>query len=179
MADEQSNEPSGLHIDADWKKQAREEKQRLAAEAERQKQQAAQQAAAGGAGSGAGSAAAEAAQAGQPASRNELPPANFTTLVSQTVTQAMFAMGMIPDPQTGRWVAMLDMARFHIDMLAVLQDKTQGNLDEEEQRLLSSSLYELRMQYVQLSQQAIREQTGADEQSQQAGGQGGGGIIAG
>jgi hypothetical protein len=179
MADEQSNASSGLHIDADWKKQAQEEKKRLAEEAERQKQQAAQQAAAGGGGAAAASAATEAAQAGQPASRGELPPANFTTLVSQTVTQAMFAMGMIPDPQTGRRVAMLDMARFHIDILAVLQEKTQGNLTEEEQRLLSSSLYELRMQYVQLSQQAIREQTGADEQGQPGGGQGGGGIIGG
>lgn len=180
MADEQTPDSPGLHIDADWKKQAQEEKRRLAEEAQRQKEAAAQQAASGQAGApgAAPGAAAEAAQAGQRGERGQIPPADFTTLVSQTVTQAMFALGMIPDPETGRRVAMLDLARFHIDMLSVLEDKTGGNLSDEEQRLLASSLYELRMQYVQLSQQAIAEQTGAGDDAGQGAG-GAGGILGG
>jgi len=94
----------------------------------------------------------------------------------------MYAMGMIPDPQSGQRVAVLDLARHHIDMLGVLEEKTKGNLTEEEEQLLSGALYELRMQYVELQQQAMRQQTeggGASGGGQQATGQQGGAGGAG
>lgn len=179
-----------IHIDADWKKQAQAEKQRLAEQARQSRAAGAESAAGaagvasaagapgmgGGAGAGAGAAAAAGA-AGQRQGRGEMPPANFRTLVSSTVTQAMFALGMIPDPETGRRVAMLDMARHHIDMLGVVEEKTKGNLDDEESKLLATSLYELRMNYVQLSQQVIAQQTGGDEAEAAGGGSGGGNPI--
>ena len=157
MADDSNGGDKSLHIDTDWKAQARAEKQRLA----EQSRQAAQAGGPGG-GAAAGGAAAATAAAGAQQQR-EIPPANVQTLVAQMVTQAMFALGMIPDPQTGRRVAMLDLARHHIDMLGVLEDKCQGNLDEDERKLLASSAYELRMQYVQVSQQALAQQTGRAE----------------
>ena len=154
MSDEQENKiitPGDLSVDSDWKAEAKREKERLAKQrAEASAQAAAEPDAAGAAAEGA-------------AQRHQVPEANFQTLVSQTVTQAMYAMGMIPDPQTGRRVAMVDLARYHIDMLGVLEAKTKGNLNEDEEKLLATSLYELRMQYVQLAQQAIAQQTGADQ----------------
>ena len=83
-----------------------------------------------------------------------MPPANFETLLSTIVTQALFAMGAIPDPQTGQPMLHLDLARHHIDMLTVLEDKTKGNLSDDESKALSSTLYELRSRYVQVANAA-------------------------
>jgi hypothetical protein len=171
QGDEKPSESGGLHIDSDWKAQAQAEKKRLAEEARKQREAAEASGGAAGEAPGAAAGAAQAA-AGQQRGRGQMPPANFQTLVSTMITQAMFAMGMIPDPQTGQRLAHLDLARHHIDMLGVLQEKTEGNLDDEEKKLLDSALYELRMNYVQLSQQAIKQQTGEDEE-------GGGGGPAG
>lgn len=163
-----SDSENKLHIDTDWKSQAQAEKQRLAEEA--RKKAAAAETSAGakpqapGTAPGTAASAASAGTAtGTTSGGRQMPPADFRTLVSTMVTQAMFAMGMIPDPQTGRRMASLDMARHHIDMLTVIEEKTKGNLDDEETKLLASALYELRMQYVQLSQQVIAEQMGAGE----------------
>jgi hypothetical protein len=125
-----------IHIDSDWKAQAQAEKQRLA---EKSKAAAPQAKPSGGApGSGA-------------AGAQGLPPASFETLVSTMVTQALFAMGAIPDPRTGQRMQHLDLARHHIDMLTVLEEKTKGNLSEEETNLLGGALYELRTRYIQMS----------------------------
>ncbi|MFA7237332.1 MAG: DUF1844 domain-containing protein [Phycisphaeraceae bacterium] len=150
-----------LHIDSDWKSQAQAEKQRLAEEA-RTKAPGSAAASASAKPQAAGAAGVGGDKGRTSGTGRQLPPADFRTLVSTMVTQAMFAMGMIPDPQTGRRMASLDMARHHIDMLSVIESKTKGNLDDEETKLLTSALYELRMQYVQLSQQVIAQQMGAD-----------------
>jgi len=118
-----------IHIDADWKAQAQAEKEKLA-------QETASDSGAGGAGPGA---------------PGEMPPATFETLMSTIVTQALFAMGAIPDPRTGQRMQHLDLARHHIDMLGVLEEKTKGNLSEEEDEILSSTTYELRNRYIQLT----------------------------
>ena len=59
-------------------------------------------------------------------------------------------MGAFPDPQTGRAMVAPEYARFHIDLLAVLQEKTKGNLAKEEEDYLNQALNELRMQFVEL-----------------------------
>jgi len=159
MNDEQEKKiitPPGISVDSDWKAEARKEKERLKAQSGQSSSSTAPEA---GAAAGPAPAGAEAGSQ----QRGQLPDADFKTMVSQMVTQAMYAMGMIPDPQTGRRVAMVDLARYHIDMLSVLEAKTKGNLDDDEAKLLATSLYELRMQYVQLAQQAIAQQTGADQ----------------
>ena len=136
-----------IQVDQDWKAQAQAEKERLA----QQQEAAAEGAADAGPGAGEGAAGRE----------RGLPPADFKTLISTMATQAMLAMGAIPDPATGQRVAHLDLARHHIDMLGVIDDKTKGNLSEEEQQMLGSVVYELRMQYVQLSQSALQQATAA------------------
>ncbi len=83
-----------------------------------------------------------------------LPPASFDYLVFSFRTQAELSLGLLhfgkpeqqPEPDLGA-------ARHAIDMLAMLQEKTRGNLSLEEQRLLDNSLTELRFRYVQAVEQ--------------------------
>jgi hypothetical protein len=56
-------------------------------------------------------------------------------------------LGEVPDPESGRTVENLDMAKHTIDILAMLKDKTAKCLDAEEARLLADILYELRVKY--------------------------------
>jgi hypothetical protein len=128
-----------LQIDADWKKQAQEEKRRLA---EQQKQAAGS---AGGVAAATPSAARDA---------RELPPASFATLVQSMVTQALFYLGDLA-VRGGEPVVNLDMAKHHIDTLAVIEEKTANNLTPEERRLLDTALYEARMRYVNVASQYI------------------------
>jgi hypothetical protein len=60
-------------------------------------------------------------------------------------------MGAFPDPKSGRAVVSLELARVYIDMLAVLEEKTKGNLSSEEASLLSRTVSELRLEFVELS----------------------------
>jgi hypothetical protein len=63
----------------------------------------------------------------------------------------MYQLGMVEDPVRGRPPADLEGARHSIDMLAVIQEKTRGNLSAREQQLLDQALYELRVAYVALA----------------------------
>lgn len=131
-----SEERPSLHVDTDWKKQAQEEKRRLA---EQQKQ--AEQSAA---------ATAQAAER----DREQVPPASFESLVNSILTQALFCLGDLV-PRGGKPIVDLDMAKHHIDTLAVLEEKTANNLSPEEKRLLDTALYEARMRYVQVASQYV------------------------
>ncbi len=81
-----------------------------------------------------------------------LPPASFEFLVLSMRTQAEVQLGLLHfgDPKD-QPKPNLTLARHSIDMLAVLQDKTKGNLNLEEQRLLENSLTELRFRFVQVA----------------------------
>lgn len=148
MADD-SDAPK-IHIDSDWKAEAQKEKQKLA-------EQAKQEAAAAGAGPGGASGGGATSGAGtRGRAPGQMPPANFQTLVSTMATQALLFLGAIPDPSTGQRIQHLQLARHHIDMLNVIDEKTKGNLDDEETNLLASTLYELRQRYIQLSN-AVRD----------------------
>lgn len=139
MAEDQNQEQTPkIHVDSDWKAQARAEKEKMAKQAAEKAKPAA-------------SAAQGQKAAGQPGG---MPPANFETLISTMATQALFAMGAIPDPRTGQPQMHLELARHHIDMLSVIEDKTKNNLSEEETSMITGTLYELRSRYIQLSNQA-------------------------
>jgi hypothetical protein len=135
-----------LHIDDDWKRQAQEEKERLAREIEAKAAQSARPASASGPAPMGGPALEEAA-AGLGDGR-ELPAASFSTLVQMLATQAAIFMSGQPDPETGQSMQNLDLAKHNIDLLRVLEEKTKGNLTDEEKRLLETLLYELLMAYV-------------------------------
>lgn len=134
-----------LHIDDDWKAQAQAEKAKLAEKEKAAKQQQAASNPAGG---------------GEAEGPGGIPPADFLTLVNTIASQAFFSMGAMPDPQTGQRYTNLDLARHHIDSLGVIEEKTKGNLTEEEQQVLTSSLYELRSTYVQIANASRSPVTG-------------------
>jgi Domain of unknown function (DUF1844) len=80
------------------------------------------------------------------------PKADLTALLVMLYSDAMANLGQAPDPTTGRPHVDLDQARFAIDLLAMLQEKTRSNRTPDESAVLEEMLSTLRMGYVQLSQ---------------------------
>jgi hypothetical protein len=142
MADEKVS----LHVDADWKKQAQEEKRRLAEQAAAKAKESAPPLGAAG-----GSSAAPDARAGA-RSRAQMPAASFSTLVQSILTQALFYLGDLTTRGAEPTVN-LDMAKHQIDLLGILEEKSRGNLTPDEQRVLDTVLYEARMRYVSVASQ--------------------------
>ena len=121
MADEEKK----LIIDDDWKHEAQKEKEILEAqekEAKAKKQQA-----------------------------PTLPDADFQGLLSVFATQAYLALGLLKTSEDAEPIQDFPMAKYNIDMLAVIQDKTQGNLSDDETQMLEEAVSNLRMAFVQLS----------------------------
>ena len=77
-----------------------------------------------------------------------LGPVDFSTHVLSLATSALIALGRMPDPDGKPHPVELETAKHLIDVLAMLEDKTKGNLDEAEGKLLASLLYDLRVAYV-------------------------------
>lgn len=127
-----------IHIDSDWKNQAQAEKQKLAEiEAETK------------------------ATAGKSAhGPHEIPPASWETLLGVLASQALMYLGGTVDPRTNRVMVDLEAGRHHIDLLSILEERTKGNLSEDETRQLSTLIYEMRMQYMHISQ--VAAQAGAN-----------------
>ena len=84
----------------------------------------------------------------------ELPEASFELLISTFVTEAMVALGQFPHPGTGQIEADPDHAKFAIDMLEVIAEKTKGNLSPMEEQGLGDILHQLRMAFVAVTQGA-------------------------
>ena len=85
---------------------------------------------------------------------SQLPPADFSMLVQSFSTQAMVALGVIPNPVTGAAQPQPALAKHFIDLLSVIEEKTEGNLSNPERNLLVDSLHHLRMAYVELSKKS-------------------------
>jgi hypothetical protein len=77
-------------------------------------------------------------------------PASFVNFLSQLVTNAAAALGAMPHPATGKRTLDLETGKYWLDVLAMLKEKTKGNLHPQESQLLDGILGDLRMQYVQL-----------------------------
>jgi hypothetical protein len=133
MAEEEKKEEKKIIIDEDWKKEAQKEKEVLAAQEEEEKKKDKEK-----------------------PERGPLPQGNFAALVSMLVTQALFALGLLEiKGQEGQAKEPdLELAKYNIDMLEVLEEKTKGNLTEEENKVLENTLSQIRMAYVQVSGQA-------------------------
>ncbi len=80
-----------------------------------------------------------------------LPPLDFSTFVLSLASTAMVHLGQLPRPEGEAVQRDLPAAKQAIDMLNMLEEKTRGNLDESEQKLLRSVLYDLRVAYVDAS----------------------------
>ena len=87
-----------------------------------------------------------------------LPPANFEFLIESILMQTQMQLGLLHfrDQDDEDSEPNLPLAKHSIDMLAMLQEKTRGNLSIEEQRLLENGLTELRFRYVQVADEQKR-----------------------
>ncbi|NLW35042.1 DUF1844 domain-containing protein [Syntrophorhabdus aromaticivorans] len=74
---------------------------------------------------------------------------NFSTFILSLTTSALVSLGELPDPLSKEKVANLPLAQQTISIIEILKEKTAGNLTEDEDRLISTVLYDLRMKYVQ------------------------------
>ncbi len=81
----------------------------------------------------------------------ELPAIDFLTFIVSMSHSALFHLGDAPDPATGGIDKNLPLARQTIDLLAMLQEKTHGNLSGDEERVLSQAIYDLRMRFVEVA----------------------------
>lgn len=140
----------------DWKEQAQREKERLSRELDAEK------------------------QAGDSGEGPPLPEADFVGLISALATQAVIAMGAGQDESGQRVAANIEAAKYYIDTLGVLEEKTRGNLTVEEGRALRGVLADLRMRYVLAAtgdEAAAADQAGSDGRSDGETGAGGPGRV--
>ncbi len=74
--------------------------------------------------------------------------ARFDLFLSGLTMEALIALGDMAHPTTRKQAANLPQAKYLIDLLGLLEEKTQGNLNADETKLLKDALYQLRMQYL-------------------------------
>ena len=77
------------------------------------------------------------------------PPANFRLFLESLLSQAWVALGKFPNPMTGESSFDEAWARYYIDMVGILEEKTKGNLDKDEARLMEVNLSSLRLTFVE------------------------------
>jgi len=77
------------------------------------------------------------------------PPIDFPTFIISLSTQVLMHLGEIPSPLSGKVEKEVRAAKQTIDIISLLHDKTRGNLDQEEEKLMEEILFNLRMKYVE------------------------------
>lgn len=77
-----------------------------------------------------------------------LPKIDFATFILSINSSALVQLGLIEDPVSGEKTKNLALAKQTIDLVAMLEEKTRGNLTGDEENILKGILYELRMLYV-------------------------------
>ena len=83
----------------------------------------------------------------------DLPVLDFATFVLSLSHSALMYLGEAPHPDSSKIVANLPMAKQTIDLIGMIEEKTKGNLTDEESKLLTQAVHELRLSYLQLSKQ--------------------------
>jgi hypothetical protein len=111
-------------VDSEWKKKAEEEKEKLEAAEKKVEEDLA-------------------------AAEGPLPPLDFLGFLEGLALEAQLSLGLIKHPQTGEQKVNLHAAQYVIDTLALLQEKTKGNLSSDEDRFLQNLLTELRFRFIQ------------------------------
>ncbi|MEO0513175.1 MAG: DUF1844 domain-containing protein [Planctomycetota bacterium] len=130
-----TDETPKLIVDDDWKSEAKREKERLSEQSK----------------------PSPAEGAGGPAQDE---PMRFKDLVRTFASQAALYLGLIPEPQSKQRLFAPDLARLNIDFLSILEEKTKGNLTDEESTELTQTVAELRALFVETTaavQQAVAE----------------------
>jgi hypothetical protein len=111
-------------IDEDWKEQAQKEKEKLAEQEQTEDKKH---------------------------GRGPLPKGDIGALISMLTTQILFALGFLQMEGQEPREPDLELAKFNIDLLETLEEKTKGNISDEEAKVLKSTLNEVRMAYVKMA----------------------------
>ncbi len=93
--------------------------------------------------------------------RQEMMSELFAHMVIQQSNLALMMMGKVPNPESGERVHNLEAAKLFIDQLEMLETKTKGNLDKDEEKLLKQSLMTLRLAFVEAVEKEPAQQTAA------------------
>ncbi len=121
------DEPVKKRVDESWKEQA--EREKVTAEAAAPK-------------------APPERAAGSAETAEGMPHARFDLFLSGLAMEALIALGEMAHPVTRKQTANLPHAKYLIDLIGVLDEKTKGNLSADEDKLLKDTLYQLRMRYL-------------------------------
>ncbi len=126
-------EEKKLIVDEDWKHEAQREKDVLAAKEEEEKKKQ---------------------EAEGPKRGGPLPAASLEALISMLATQTLFALGFLQIKGEEAREPDLELARYNIEVLQTLAEKTKGNLTADEEQLLKNTLSDLRMGFVSVANRA-------------------------
>ncbi|HEW79633.1 MAG TPA: DUF1844 domain-containing protein [Phycisphaerales bacterium] len=129
MAKEEKKDGKKVIIDEDWKQQAQKEKEILAKQEEPEKEKAGD----------------------KKNQRGPLPKGDFAALISMLVTQTLFSLGLL-EVEGQKKEPDLELAKYNIDMLETIEEKTRGNLTDEETKVLENMLSQIRMGYVKAAE---------------------------
>ena len=77
--------------------------------------------------------------------------ADFNSLILSIASSAAMSLGLAPDQDSGQIRVDKNMAKFNIDLLVMLQEKTKNNLSDDEAKLMERVLFEIRTKYVEVS----------------------------
>jgi len=113
-------------VDEDWKAEVRREKEKLEKKLEEKREEKRER-----------------------AESHALPPPDFVHFVSGIAAQTLMQLGDIENPFAGGKKVDLESARYSIDVIAMLEEKTKGNLTPDEERYLKAALHDLRMRFVE------------------------------
>jgi len=84
----------------------------------------------------------------------ELPQVDFVNYVTSMALQAVIFLGDVPHPVTNKIEKNLDQAKFIIDTLIMIREKTKGNLEKPEEDILNTAIYELQSKFIAIKQQS-------------------------
>ena len=129
---EKNDDQSKIIVDSDWKSEAQREKEQLDRETR------------------------------EMPPLDQIPDPSMLEILQMIVMQASIGLGGFQDPQTGQRIPPnLPLAKHYIDLLDLMQKKTQNNLDPEEQSIMTSALHELRLAFVQVAAALGQSEPGA------------------
>lgn len=140
MSDQESTgDKPKIIIDEDWKSQVQAEKEAASEPPTAASTEADAQ-----------TSSAQAAEPNEPGTADDpqMPPASLEMLLTTLATEAMMSLGQLPHPVTGETVVRRNQAKYLIDTIEVVKEKTAGNLSDEEDKGLEGLLHQLRMAFV-------------------------------
>jgi len=139
MGEDEKKEERRIHVDEEWKETVQREKQTTEREREREDRAAAEE-------------------------RAVYPEPNIQVFMAGLFTQTLVALGHLEHPQRARKEVNLAEARYLIDTIDMLSEKTQGNLSDQESGYVENLKYDLKMRYIEATK---AKKTETEEKGQQ------------